>query len=235
MEYKYLVIALAIILSTTGITLAHADISAASIPNVAAVDGQSNKSASTSKDGANKERERNTERNSTSSIKTGDNDNVSSTKDKDGNDGDKDDNGDQFTSESHRSVVAAFVHSLRDLGDRDGGIGEQVREIARSQNDSATTTFNAMKKVEYKGAFRTFLFGTDYKNIGMIRSEIATTSNNIAKLKSILEKMGTTSDQADLSYQIKTLETQQSKLEDFVTSHEKVFSLFGWFNKRFAK
>lgn len=236
MQYKYLVAVLAITLSTTGLVLAHVEAAEADTTNIAAVGGQVNKNASSSS--ANSNKDGNKEKNATSSTKTDDrDDNASTSKDKDCIDEDKDCNNDQgkLTSESHRSVVATFVHSLKDLADRDGGIGEQVREIARSQNDSATTTLNAMKKVEDRGGFRTFLFGTDYKNIGMIRSEIATTSNNIAKLKSILEKMGTTSDQADLSYQIKTLEAQQSKLEDFVTSREKTFSLFGWFNKRFAK
>lgn len=141
----------------------------------------------------------------------------------------------KFTSETHRSVVANFVHSLIKVADREGGIGAEVREIAKSQNDSATTTTSAMVKVERKGSFRTFLFGSDYKNLGVIRSEIATTTNNIARLKLLLDKATTTTDRAELNIQIQALETELSKINAFITARENRFSLFGWFNKLFVK
>lgn len=149
-------------------------------------------------------------------------------------DNDRNTNG-QITSLEHRSTVASFVQSLLEVADREGGIGAEVREIAKTQNDSATTTTSAMVKVEDRGSFRTFLLGSDYKNLGVIRSELATTSNNIARLKSILDKTTNTADRVELNTQIQALEANQVKVDAYVNEHEGTFSLFGWFVKLFAK
>lgn len=141
----------------------------------------------------------------------------------------------QLNAEAHRSTVASFVQSLLNVANREGGIGAQVREIAKSQNDSASTTVSAMANVDERGSLRTFFFGSDYKNLGVIRSEMATTSNNIAKLESLLSRTTNTADRVELSAQIQALKTEQAKLDTYVTTHENVFSLFGWFNKLFVK
>ena len=141
----------------------------------------------------------------------------------------------QLTAEAHRNTVASFVKSLQDVANREGGIGEKVRAIARAQNDSASTTSSAMIKVEKRSHIRTFFLGSDYKNLGTIRSGIATTSNNISQLKALLDKTTSTSDRATLSAQIQVLEAEQAKIEAYVKAHESTFSLFGWFTKLFVK
>jgi len=148
---------------------------------------------------------------------------------------DKNDNEDESISDDHRDVVASFVQSLLMVADREGGIGERVREIARTQNDSASTTARALKKVENRGALRTFFFGSDYKNLGAIRSEIAKTSANIEKLKTLLNQTTNDTDRAQLNTQITALEAEQAKIDTFVKDHEDTFSLFGWFNRLFVK
>lgn len=146
-----------------------------------------------------------------------------------------DSDNDRITSESHRSVVATFVHSLLAVADREGGIGAQVRTVAQSQNDSASTTVTAMTKVDERGSFHIFLTGSDYKNLGVIRSEIATTSANIAKLKVLLSQTKSDMDRAELNVQIKALEDEQVKIEAYVKTNENKFSLFGWLNRLFVK
>lgn len=141
----------------------------------------------------------------------------------------------EITSASHRSVVATFVKSLLAVANREGGIGSQVRIVAQSQNDSASTTATAITKIDGRGSFRTFLTGSDYKNLGVIRSEIATTSANIAKLKVLLSQATSDTARAELNVQIKALEDEQVKIEAYVKANEAKFSLFGWFNRLFVK
>ncbi|HYF10003.1 MAG TPA: hypothetical protein VD967_00115 [Candidatus Paceibacterota bacterium] len=138
-------------------------------------------------------------------------------------------------SAEHRSAVASFVQKLLSVADRDGGIGSEVRAVAKSQNDSASTSAEAIAKVEAKGKLRTLLFGADYKNLGQLRSEMATTANNIAKLKNLLSRATSEEVKADLSAEIKALENFEAKIEAFVKAHESSFSLFGWFTKAFSK
>ncbi len=141
----------------------------------------------------------------------------------------------QLTAESHRSTVASFVESLLSVANREGGIGAQVRVIAQAQNDSASTTAEAITKVESRNSLKTFLIGSDYKNLGQLRSEIVTTQNNIDQLKKLEAQATSDADKAELTVQIKALEDSQVKVEAFVKAHESSFSLFGWFVKLFVK
>jgi hypothetical protein len=136
---------------------------------------------------------------------------------------------------AYRSAVATFVQSLLSVANREGGIGAEVRTIAQSQNDSASTTATAMAKVDAKGPLATFLFGSDYKNLGVIQSELATTTNNIDQLQSVIASTTDATDKATLTDQLQSLESQQASLSAYVSAHENVFSLFGWLNKLLTK
>ncbi|HEY4511980.1 MAG TPA: hypothetical protein VJH55_04020 [Candidatus Paceibacterota bacterium] len=133
----------------------------------------------------------------------------------------------KITSETHRSTVATFVKSLLAVADRQGGIGPQVRVVAKSQNDSASTTAHAITKVEKRGFLRTFFFGQDHKNLTLIRGEIATTTANIARLNVLLTQTTSITDRAELALQIQALESELVKVEAYVKAREGKFSLLG--------
>lgn len=169
---------------------------------------------------------------STASVNDADQDDDATTTREDKGKGD--DNVGTSTSVMHRSAVASFVQSLLSVADRDGGIGEEVRAVAESQNDAASTTAEAIQKVEKRGKFMTFLFGTDWKNIGTLRSQIAKTETDEARLETALSQTADASVKADLSAQLSALKAEQAKVQAFVDTHAKSFSLFGWFTKLFV-
>ncbi len=138
-------------------------------------------------------------------------------------------------SDNHGKVISAFVKSLLAVADREGGIGAEVRVIAHDQEDSEASTSEAMAEVEDRNSFKTFLIGSDFKNIGILRSESAKTKNNIEKLKKVAEKVKNPTDKVALEAQVKVLTEEQIKIENFVNEHESSFSLFGWFVKLFNK
>ncbi len=135
--------------------------------------------------------------------------------------------------EEHRSEVANFVKSLLKVADRNEGIGEKVRIMAREQASSSDKVAESINTIEKRSNFKTFLIGTDYKNIGKIRSEIAQTRNKIDELNRDLAKLSTSTDKTTIENEIKSLETSQGKIEDFMKKNENRFSLFGWFVKLF--
>lgn len=135
--------------------------------------------------------------------------------------------------EEHRSEVANFVQSLLKVADRNGGIGEKVRIVAREQASSSDKIVEAINTIEKRSNFKTFLIGTDYKNIGKIRSEIAQTKNRIDELNRDLSKLATSTDKTAIENEIKSLEASQTKVEDFMKKNESRFSLLGWFVKLF--
>jgi hypothetical protein len=139
------------------------------------------------------------------------------------------------TASENRSVVANFVQSLLKVANRQPGIGAEVRAIAQAQNDSASTTEEAVVKTEARSGVKAFLVGTDYKNLGVIRSELAKTDKRIARLQEIANDTFNLNDRATLNAEIEALTNSQAKLRKFVADNEVKFSVFGWFTKLFQK
>lgn len=134
--------------------------------------------------------------------------------------------------EEHRSQVADSVHKLLNVADHNGKLGEEIRKIAHEQASSSEDVLEAIDKVEKRGKLKTFLIGTDYKNLGALRSEIAKTEARLEALKREMDKF-IPLEQTVIETEISKLEDEQDKLESFVEDNEEVFSLFGWAIKLF--
>ncbi len=144
-------------------------------------------------------------------------------------------NREQINAEEHRSTVADFVQNLLQVADREGGIGEQVRTVAQEQNQSASTTVRAMRKVEERNRVKTFFLGPDYKNLGTLRSEMVQTQNRLEQLNRFTENVENEGDKTELQNQIQTLEQEQVRIENFIKEREGDFGLFGWLVRLFSK
>lgn len=139
----------------------------------------------------------------------------------------------QLNASEHRSAVANFVQALlKTASTTNGTIGEQVRVIAREQNHANTTTAEAIEKIQTRNKIKTFLIGSDYKNLGALRSEMVQTRNRIEQLNRVMAKKATTT---ELQLQVQNLEQVQTKIENFIKAQEGKFSLFGWLVKLFKK
>lgn len=141
----------------------------------------------------------------------------------------------QVTAEVHRSTVATFVQSLLTIAERKGNLGEQVRIIAQAQKNSEATTTDAIEKVSSRGSLKTLFFGSDYTNLGILRSEMVMTQNHLDRLNAVLASTTDATDRAALTAQINVLAQDQASIRNFVTTHENSFSFFGWFTKLFVK
>lgn len=137
--------------------------------------------------------------------------------------------------EENRSEVAARVRALLDVADRDEGIGQDVRDIAHEVASSSARADVEKRSVEGRSAWKTFLIGANYKNLGALRSEVATTQNSIDRLTKARDRATDASVKAALEVQIQALAASASSTEAYVKAHENVFSVFGWFFKIFSK
>jgi DNA mismatch repair ATPase MutL len=134
----------------------------------------------------------------------------------------------------HKSTVANFVQGLLEVADREAGIGEQVRIIAQQQNQSASTTIQAIQRIQTRSRMQTFLFGSDYKNLGMLRSEMVQTQNRLEQLNRLMENVQNEGDRTVLQNQIQALEQEQTRMANFIGEQGGQFSLFGWLIKWFS-
>jgi hypothetical protein len=132
----------------------------------------------------------------------------------------------------NRSPVATFVQELLKVADREKGIGAQVRLIAQQQQESNEKTADATTKIEKRSKLKTFFLGSDYKNLGILRSEIVKTEAEIAQLQVLIAKATTTTAKATLTAQLSVLQAQQVKVQSFINAHADTFSLFGWMLKK---
>jgi len=136
-------------------------------------------------------------------------------------------------SEQHRNNVSKVVKELQKVAEKDDDIGEEVKAVAQEEEDSVAGVSEKMAKVENRGGFKTFLFGSDYKNLGALRSELAITQNHIDRLTKSMERATSTETKAELQTQINELSGIQTKAETFIKDQEGKFSLFGWLVKMF--
>lgn len=139
----------------------------------------------------------------------------------------------KMTSQERRSKVAEVVQGLTELAGKDQNIGEEVRQIAQEQKESNDRATEAMEAVETRGKFRTFLLGTDYKNIGVLRSELVKADNHINRLTKAKDRTEDEEVKAGLDTQITTLQETKSQTESFIQENESKFSLLGWLVRLF--
>ena len=137
------------------------------------------------------------------------------------------------TGEQHRSDVAQVVQELEKIADKDNKIAKELKAVAQEEKKASEKVKEKMNAVDERGGFKTFLIGSDYKNLGELRSELVTTDNDLTRLKKALEKATDASVRADLEAQINELSKIKSDAEAFVKSIEGKFSLFGWLVRMF--
>lgn len=135
----------------------------------------------------------------------------------------------------HRSAVASFVQNLLDVADRQalGGIGDQVREIAKQQNDSEAKVTPDLEKVKNKNQIRKFFFGTDFGTTKEIKKEMQDAIKRLNELEKIKGEASNPEDKAALEAQIKNFQEEINKVLAEVKAEEGKFSLFGWAKKLF--
>jgi hypothetical protein len=144
----------------------------------------------------------------------------------------KNNNG-QSEAELHRSAVANFVQSLLAVAERESGIGQEVRVIAKEQNEIKNRAADIIYAVENRSKVKTFFIGTSYKNLGELRSQMVQTQKQMEALKQLAEKATNEQNKIELQSQIQMLEQEQIKMNDFITQNESKFSLLGWAVKLF--
>ncbi len=142
----------------------------------------------------------------------------------------------QINGAEHRSTVATFVQGLLNVADKEqGGIGERVKAVARAQDETKNKVADSIDKIQNRSKIKTFLIGTDYKNIGQLRSKMVETRNQTDQLNRLVDETTSEENKTALQGQIQTLEQEQQKIEDFLKTNESKFSLFGWLIKLFNK
>lgn len=137
--------------------------------------------------------------------------------------------------DDHRSAVSKVAEELNKLAAKDKGVGEELKAVAKEESESKEKVAEAIKKVESRNYWKTLLLGTDYKNLGALRSEMVTTQNHLDRLMKALERTADPAVKAKLEEQKTALEDSKAKVEAFIKANESKFSFLGWVVRLFRK
>lgn len=134
----------------------------------------------------------------------------------------------------HMSIVAKTVQELLQIR-TSGGIGDQVREVARDQNQAQIQIQDQIGNIESKGSFAKSLFGPDYKGLNALQQQIEQNQLRIQKLQTLMTQLTNQSDKTTIQAVIQAMTDQNTTLQDMVNVELQTKSLFGWLVKLFSK
>jgi hypothetical protein len=132
------------------------------------------------------------------------------------------------------STVAQKVQEMLQLKTT-GGIGDQVRQIARDQNQTQTQIQEHLTKIESKTGIAKFFFGPEYKEIGAVQKLLEQNRLRIQQLQELRTQLKITGDQTLIQSAIQALEQQNTSLQNKLDTENNTFSLFGWLVKLLAQ
>jgi len=119
------------------------------------------------------------------------------------------------------------VHELLSVADRVGGIGEQVREIAKAQQQNQDEIEASVEKIEKQNKITTFLIGPNHGEINKAAKLTMQNEEKIAELKDLQAEMTDQTEIQKTTEQIQTLEKANLEVKDTLEEAQKTFSLFG--------
>ena len=134
----------------------------------------------------------------------------------------------------HMSVVAKTVQELLQTRTT-GGIGEEVRIVAREQSEGQNRVTEELQNLGERKGWMKRLLGVDRKVLKNIRDEIQQNEVRIEKLQKLLTQLTNQADKTVIQTMITALEQQNTSLMEVIKAEENTPSLFGWLAKLLEK
>jgi len=138
------------------------------------------------------------------------------------------------TAREHMSVVAETVEELLTTREDQGGIGQQVRVVAREQVQAQNQIEVELNKMESKSTLMKKLFGPDYKAVNSLKMQMEQNQLRIQQLEALKLEVTNEADETQLETMIVALTNQNTALSDQIMAEEGVSSLFGWLIRLFS-
>lgn len=132
-----------------------------------------------------------------------------------------------------RNQVADSVQELLQTTDWEGGIGERIREIARTLRSDQEELEESLENVIQRRRAVRFLIGPKYNEIENVERILGRNSYRIEELREIKGQLTDDKNRELLSRQITSLENINSEINGSLIVAKGRFSLFGWFFRLF--
>jgi len=142
-------------------------------------------------------------------------------------------------SKKYKENTANVVNTLEKVSKTEEEIGnietsQEIQEVADTQDENDEDIADAISEVESRPKWKTLLIGSDYKNLGQLRSSLVHVTNDIRKLTNNTDEVIDPASQTLLQAQIKLLTEERNRIIDVVVDNKESFSLLGWVVKLFS-
>ncbi|KKP78104.1 MAG: hypothetical protein A2271_02105 [Candidatus Moranbacteria bacterium RIFOXYA12_FULL_35_19] len=107
-------------------------------------------------------------------------------------------------------------------------IAGELEEVAEETEETQDETVEAIEEVEQQNAFKKFLIGTDYKNLGQLRSSLVHNENQIRKLTRLSGSIEDGEVETAVTAQMTLLMQERERIKNIIMENEDGFSLLGW-------
>lgn len=135
----------------------------------------------------------------------------------------------------HRSEVAKYVQELLKSSTAPGGIGSQVRVVAKAQNDSQVRIEKQLNKLLSRGRLAKLLIGSDSNALSDLQTQLEQTQQRIRELEQMRNQGLNSGEQFTLDAAVNALNKQVNDLQETLKEEGKTPSIFGWLLKRITK
>lgn len=135
---------------------------------------------------------------------------------------------------AHVSKVKNITLDLKKIAKEEVENEDIVDEVEDAADDISLSTVNnilPIEEVSDRPAWKSFLLGPDYKNLGAIRSNLVKTQNQIKNIEKTMEKNMGEEENNTLRARLGELEEERLTIFNYINEKDDGFSLFGWLAK----
>lgn len=138
------------------------------------------------------------------------------------------------TAKENMSVVAQKIEELLTTKTTEGGIGEQVKQIAQEQTEAQDQIQTELAKVDSRGGLLKSLIGPNYQALKNMQKQREQNQLRIQQLEQMKNQLINLGEITMVKETIQALTEQDTALQDRIALEEQTSSLLGWLFKLFV-
>ena len=138
------------------------------------------------------------------------------------------------TAIEHMSKTAQKVQGLLQLQTQ-GGIGDQVRQIAQDQKQAQEKINQQLDVIDSRKGIVKFLLGVQPKALADLKLQLEQNRLIITQLEQVQNQLYNQGDLTLIQETIQALNQENTSLQDKINSEEQTVSIFGWIFKLLEK
>lgn len=132
------------------------------------------------------------------------------------------------------SVVAKQVESLLADPEREGGIVEQVRLVAREQQQADVMAGEALNQIDAQPGILKILFGADPEQVQNLRHQVEQNHERIRVMRELADQPNAGELALQLQNTARALEAETEELNAVVAAESANQGILGWFRQLLA-